>query len=420
MTDLAHSDGFLGRQPILDRAQRLFAYELLFREGGRDNYAAFADGNLASARVIANAFSELSMANALGPYQGFIKIDQGLLTSDLIEALPAHVVVLEILETVIPSPTILARCAALRAAGFALAVRVRPESPAQSRPLLELAEVIKVDLSRVAPERLSALAAELRPYGRTLLAEKVESVEQMETCRTLGFELFQGYYFARPLIIQGRRLQPSELALLRLLALLSRDADNSAVEKALKQEPALTLNLLRLTNSAGSGMTTRITSLGHAITLLGRRQLMRWLQLLLYSATPGDEHGVSPLLQLAATRGRLMELLVDRTPEAPAGGRELIDQAYLAGILSLMPVLLGCPLAVVLNELPVAPAVQGALETRVGVLGDLLTLVEALERDDTDALAAACARRPEIDAPFANACLSRALSWANNLAREAQ
>ena len=95
MTDLAHSDGFLGRQPILDRAQRLFAYELLFREGGRDNYAAFADGNLASARVIANAFSELSMANALGPYQGFIKIDQGLLTSDLIEALPARVVVLE-------------------------------------------------------------------------------------------------------------------------------------------------------------------------------------------------------------------------------------------------------------------------------------------------------------------------------------
>ena len=413
MTDLAHSDGFLGRQPILDRAQRLFAYELLFREGGRDNYAAFADGNLASARVIANAFSELSMANALGPYQGFIKIDQGLLTSDLIEALPAHVVVLEILETVIPSPTILARCAALRAAGFALAVRVRPESPAQSRPLLELAEVIKVDLSRVAPERLSALAAELRPYGRTLLAEKVESVEQMETCRTLGFELFQGYYFARPLIIQGRRLQPSELALLRLLALLSRDADNSAVEKALKQEPALTLNLLRLTNSAGSGMTTRITSLGHAITLLGRRQLMRWLQLLLYSATPGDEHGVSPLLQLAATRGRLMELLVDRCPEAPTGGRELIDQAYLTGILSLMPALLGCPLALVL-------AVQGALDAHAGVLGDLLRLVEALERDDTEALAAACARRPEIDAPFANACLSRALGWANNLAREAQ
>ena len=115
-----------------------------------------------------------------------------------------------------------------------------------------------------------------------------------------------------------------------------------------------------------------------------------------------------------------MELLVDRCPEAPTGGRELIDQAYLTGILSLMPALLGCPLALVLAELPVAPAVQGALDAHAGVLGDLLRLVEALERDDTEALAAACARRPEIDAPFANACLSRALGWANNLAREAQ
>ena len=422
MTDLAHTDGFLGRQPILDRNQQLFAYELLFRNGDTDqgNFATFADGNLASATVIAHAFSELSMASALGPYQGFVKIDRGLLFSDLIEALPAHAVVLELTDTIALTPELLQRCAALRNTGFALAVRVRPESPAQSRPLLELAEVIKVDISRVPPARLAPLVAELKPYGRTLLAEKVESIEQMAQCRELGFDLFQGYYFARPLIIQGRRLPPSELALLRLLALLSRDADNSAVEKALKQEPALTLNLLRLTNSAGSGMATRIVSLGHAITLLGRRQLMRWLQLLLYSASPDHGQGVSPLLQLAATRGRLMELLADRTPEAASGGRELIDQAYMTGILSLMPVLLGCPLSDVLAELPVAPAVQSALDARTGVLGELLSLVEALESDEASALSAATQRRPEIDAPFANACLSRALAWANNLARDAE
>ena len=418
MTDLAHCDGFLGRQPILDRVQKLYAYELLFRDSTRGNYAAFADGNLASATVIANAFSELSMANALGPYQGFIKIDRGLLFSDLIEALPTHIVVLELIESVNPTPDLLARCIALRNAGFSLAVRVRAESPEQGRALLEQAKVIKVDLSQVPAERLAALVAELRPYGRTLLAEKVESNEQMAQCRDLGFELFQGYFFARPLVIHGRRLQPSELSLLHLLALLSRDADTSVVEKALKQEPALTLNLLRLTNSAGSGLATRITSLGHAITLLGRRQLIRWLQLLLYSAKPG-EAGINPLLQLAATRGRLMELLTDRTPEAAQGGRELIDQAYMTGILSLMPTLLACPLSEVLAELPVASTVLEALEAHSGVLGDLLALVEALEDGDAITLAAASARRPEIDPAFANACLSRALTWANSLARDA-
>ena len=418
MSDHDQTSGFLGRQPILDRVQKLYAYELLFRDSQRDNFAAFEDGNLASATVIANAFSQLAMSNALGSYKGFIKIDRGLLFSDLIEALPADVVVLELLETIDPTPDLLERCAALRKAGFSLAVRVRPESPEHCPPLLELAKIIKVDLGRVSPERLGPLVAALKPYGRTLLAEKVESNAQMTQCRDLGFELFQGFFFARPLVIHGRRLQPSELALLRLLALLSRDADTSVVEKALKQEPALTLNLLRLTNSAASGMSTRIVSLNHAISLLGRRQLTRWLQLLLYSAK-SDANGVSPLLQLAATRGRLMELLTDRTPETAAGGRELVDQAYMTGLLSLMPTLLGCPLDEILSELPVAPAVQAALETRTGVLGDLLALVEALEQEDPQPLASARARRPEIDPHFANTCLSRALAWANSLSREA-
>lgn len=142
------------------------------------------------------------------------------------------------------------------------------------------------------------------------------------------------------------------------------------------------------------------------------------MQLLLYSAK-SDANGVSPLLQLAATRGRLMELLTDRTPETAAGGRELVDQAYMTGLLSLMPTLLGCPLGEVLSELPVAPAVQAALETRTGVLGDLLALVEALEQEDPQPLASARARRPEIDPHFANTCLSRALAWANSLSREA-
>lgn len=420
MSDSDLQEVFLGRQPILDRHQQLFAYELLFRSGTSEdgNFASFIDGNQATATVIANAFAEFSMASALGPYQGFIKIDQGFLFSDLINALPPHTVVLEILDSAAPTAEMLARCQQLRDAGYVLAVRERPESLDQSQPLLQLAEVIKVDISRIEPQRLTQLVNDLKPLGKTLLAEKVETHDQMQRCHDLGFDLLQGYYFARPTVIHGKRLQSSELTLLHLLGLLSQDADTAEIEKVLKQEPLLTVNLLRLTNSAGSGLATKITSLRHAITLLGRRQLLRWLQLLIYSGASEDKQPVNPLLQLAAIRGRLMELLADRTPEAKTAGRDHIDQAYMVGILSLMPTLLGCSMTEVIDQLPLAAPVLDALGQHSGFLGDLLSLVEALEREDSAVADDVLRRLPAIDAKYANNSLARALAWANNLACE--
>jgi EAL and modified HD-GYP domain-containing signal transduction protein len=257
----------------------------------------------------------------------------------------------------------------------------------------------------------------LKPLRKTLLAEKVESNEKMRLCHELGFDLFQGYYFARPAVVQGKRLQSSETALLRLLGLISQDADTAEIEAVFKQEPALTISLLRLTNSAGSGLTTKITSLRHAITLLGRRQLLRWLQLLLYSGASSSAPAVSPLLLLAATRARLMELLVDYTPEVKQQGRDLIDQAFMVGILSLMPALLGSAARETLDKLPLAAPILDALDDRLGVLGDLLALIEAIEEEAREKAAAVLPRLPGIDTARANACLARALGWANNLAR---
>jgi EAL and modified HD-GYP domain-containing signal transduction protein len=420
MPDNDLKDVFLGRQPILDRKQQLFAYELLFRSGSAEsgNFASFIDGNQATATVIINAFTEFSVANALGPYQGFIKVDHGLLFSDLIHALPPHTVVLEILDTVAQTPEMIERCEQLRQAGYVLAIRMRPESLDTEKALLRIAEVIKVDISRVEPERLKQLAPALKPLKKTLLAEKVESDAQMRLCHELGFDLFQGYYFARPTVIQGKRLQSSEVALLRLLGLISQDADTTEIEKVFKQEPVLTLNLLRLTNSAAAGMPTKITSLRHAITLLGRRQLLRWLQLLLYSGAANATSAVNPLLQLAATRGRLMELLLDRTPDVKEGGRDLIDQAFMVGILSLMPTLIGSGMSEILAQLPLARPVLDALGERRGILGDLLSLIESLENEESEKASTMLTRLPEIDATYANSCLTRALTWANNLARE--
>ena len=387
-----------------------------------DNRARVVDGDLATATVISNAFGELSLADALGPYQGFIKVDGGLLCSDLINALPPRSVVLEIVENVDATPEIVARCAQLRDAGFTFALRWREPMSQAAGALREMASVIKIDASRFGAPHLRQIVDELAPFNKMLLAEKVESHAQMQCCHELGFDLFQGYYFARPTIMRGKHLHPSEIALLRLLGLLSQDADDEAVEAAFRQAPLLTVNLLRLINSAASGMTTRVTSLHHAITLLGRRQLLRWLQLLLYSRVPQARESVNPLLQLAATRGRLMELMVVHVDDALARTRDGVDQAYMVGILSLMPTLFACSMPELLAQLPVATAVEAALCARDGTLGALLALVEALEEPplaDDNTPQALLRRLPGIDSGVANASLSAALGWANNLAREA-
>jgi len=413
MLDASSNELFLGRQPILDREQKLVAYELLFRSGTQ-NVANITDGVTATATVIANAFTELGISDALGHCRGFINVDSDFLFSDVLELLPRQSVVLEILETVPPTPDVIARCLELKAAGFTLAlddvIQVTPEY----RDLLELVEIIKVDLQPLQAGELGKLTAKLNPLNKKLLAEKVDSREQMEECQKLGYQLFQGYYFAKPTIIAGKKLNHSQLALMKLMGLLLSDADTTELEAAFKPEPGLTVNLLRMTNSVGCGCTVRITSLRHAITVLGRRQLQRWLQLLLYAS--GNGGGMdSPLLQLAATRGRLMELLAAYLRKSD---KTFADEAFMVGIMSLMPALVGLTIAEIISPLSLPDIVQEALINESGPLGDLLKITAAAEYGDPEEMRAYLALVSNLDAGTLNRCSTQALAWASSINRE--
>ena len=408
---------FLGRQPILGREQQLFAYELFFRDGliATGNRAEILDPTHATATVIANAFAELSTNDVLGPYRGFINVDRDILFSDLIEALPQQLVALEILESVKPTPEVLARCQQLHDLGFMLAADDVIEVNELSRPLLALADIIKVDIPNMEAGRLRAVVEQLKPFGKKLLAEKVETAEQLSLCQSLGFDLFQGYFFAKPTLIVGKKLNPSQLVLIRLLGLVFEDADTSAIEAAFKTEPGLTVNMLRLTNSVACGLSINVTSLRHAITILGRRQLQRWLQLLIFTTPKGGTQGVNPLLQLAATRGRVMELIAERVVPR---NREFADHSFMVGIMSLMPALLGMQMADILDQLPVAQRVKQALLDYAGQHGLMLRLVEATEQPDPLALEEPLSHLPAINSDFLGACLTQGLAWANGLGQE--
>jgi EAL and modified HD-GYP domain-containing signal transduction protein len=406
---------FIGRQPILDREHRLVAYELLFRSGGVKNEAQVQDDLGATANVINHAFAELGIEQALGPYKGFINCDESLLLSDMLEILPPDKIVLEVLETVAITPAIVERCHDLKARGFTLALDDFVNYEDKWLPLLEQIDIVKVDVLSMGETQLAAVTCTLQRRPLTLLAEKVDSREQAEMCHQLGYHLFQGYYFAKPVIIAGKKLSHSQLSLMRLLGLVLEDAETREIEGVLKHEPGLAINLMRLTNSVATGVRARITSLRHAITVLGRKQLQRWLQLLLYTNPSGGGDIAGPLLQLAATRGRFLELLAARLQP---GKRELEDRAFMTGIMSLMPTLMGMPLEEILQSVHLSGDVQQALEFKGGTLGSMLQLAEALEQGDGETCHALTERLPGANHLVVNGCLTQALAWASNIGRE--
>lgn len=418
-TNPANTLLYVGRQPILGREQQLLAFALVLQDG---MIASEGTGENVD-NPLAQAFAAPASEQPLGPYRAFIQVDRDFLLSEVIETLSPALVVLKLKAGLAPTDEVVERCRQLVAKGFVLAVHDNCDTDGEvdrAAALIQLAEIVAIDVAAADAAALAARIGQLRSGNRKLLAQNVETARQLELCQSLGFDLFQGYFFARPALNLSQKLKPAQLSLMRLLALAMEDADTSEIENAFKHEPGLTLDLLRLTNSAANGLTTRITSLRHAIAVLGRRQLQRWLQLLIYAnadsgKTAKDPHALSPLLQLAATRGRLMELLADCVQ---AGNREFADQAFMVGILSLMPTLLGMAMAEILAQLPFAQRVGLALTERSGQLGQLLTLVEATERADQDALAEAQRRMPAINARLLDSRLAQAMAWANNVGRE--
>ena len=400
---------FLGRQPILDRFERLVAYELLFRSGS-DNACAVVDNTAATTQVIHHMMGQIGMGVVLGPHRGFINVDEALLKSELIDHLSPRRVALELLECVEPSPGLLQRCRELRRMGFTIALDDFVFSE-QRLPLVSVADIVKIDLMEHDVANLEATVARLRRWPVKLLAEKVENESMARYCLELGFDLFQGYYFARPSVLRARRQDVGITALVKLLELLYLDAEIRELEKVFKRNPDLTVKLLCLANSAAAGLSSRISSVTQALLFTGRRQLQRWLQLMLFITDPTRPHP-SALMQLAVSRARLMELLVER--ECP-GDRALADRAFMTGLLSLADVLLGWSREEVANELSVAQDVADALTHQQGWLGHMLRLACHVENDERDQAVALLVGFERLSLNALTRAHLEALAWMNQV-----
>ncbi|MDD5286685.1 MAG: HDOD domain-containing protein [Desulfuromonadaceae bacterium] len=374
---------FLGRQPILDRNQEIVGYELLFRATDVD-YAEFESYSHAATSVISSAMASFGMHEVLCGKFGFINIHFGLLFSEMLELLPIGQTVLELLEMIQLDAQVLERCRELKKKGFMLALDDHQFNPA-NKDIYPVVDIIKIDILSTGMDALPDITRQLRQYPVKLLAEKVETIEQFNTCYELGFDMFQGYFFERPVVLNRNKIDVSGLAMLKLLQQLTMEDSLDQIEQTFKENPSLSYNLLRLVNSVAMGTREKIKTLRHAIIMLGVNQLRRWIQLSLFASH--DSRSINhPLLEMAAVRGRFMEIIVSKLTELPASN-EQAEEAFMVGILSLLDVLFETQMEEIVSNLNLDDNLSSALLKREGLLGKMLTLTEKLELTDFDAVA---------------------------------
>lgn len=402
-------DIYLGRQPILNRNKGLYGFELLFRSGSA-NRAVVIDDQAATCAVIVRTLSEFGIETVVERFPAFINCNAAILMSDAVHLLPAEKTVLEILETTVADEAILRRCRELKEHGYRLALDDFQGTNEMNAALMPLADIIKVDVLGMTPVQLKTVTGQAAGAKAALLAEKIESEEEFRLCLDLGYQLFQGYYFSKPQVMAGKRLSNTQTALIQLLGLVQQDAELDEMEQAFKQHPMLGIKLLRLANSAGSGSRKPLSSIANAIVVLGRRQLQRWLLLMLADDSAGSG-GQPLLLHAAAARGKFMELMVQHG----GLGVAMAESAFVTGVVSAMDVVLGMPMEQLVASLGLTQEVSRGLLAREGMLGELLDLAQAFEDENDAAVASFIASHPDSGVEMLNHAQGEALAWANQI-----
>ncbi len=411
---LNHSNHLMGRQPILNGLEEVVAYELLFRSPQSTSSAAILNSSQATSSVMLNVLSNFGAHEILGGYRGFINVDADMLMNEALELLPADMIGLELLEGIIITPGIIDRCRKLKAKGFVLALDDHRYSPAYEDLYAGVVDIVKMDLLATPLDELYQEVEQLRRYPVKLLAEKVDSRHVYLRCRRMGFELFQGYFFARPSLMQKSRMENSAGTFFRLMQQLTDDADIDEIEETFKQSPALTYKLLLLVNSVSFSAREKIRTVRHAITQVGVGHLNRWVQLAVF-ADDGGSGLNSALLDMAAVRAAFMEELARFRPQSPRLLRHAHpEQAFMVGTLSMLKDIYDVDMKTIVTNLNLSEEIQDALVNRCGDLGTLLCLAEMMESLDLDE-AAVCLGKLDITLASVIECQKKAYNWRSKL-----
>jgi EAL and modified HD-GYP domain-containing signal transduction protein len=393
------SQFLVGRQPIFDANLGVRGYELLFRDPSFPGL----NGDAMTADVLVHAGLDVGLRSLVGDKLAFVNATRAFLVGEQELPFPPSQTVVEILESVRRDPQVVAGCRQLAKSGYRLALDDYVWE--DDDPLLDLVSIVKLDVLALTPAQLAYAVDQRGGFAVELVAEKVETRQQLHDCRQLGFDLYQGYLLSRPEVVEGQALSPSRLTCLQVIEKLC-DPDTSAreVERTVQTDAALSYRFLRVAGAGASqGLFRRLSSVRDAVVLLGQRRLRAWLTLMLLDvAQPGSDE----MLHIAMTRARMAELM--------ARGLEpsLADSAYTVGLLSALQLLLQASLAQIVDSLSLSDELEDALLEHSGTLGGVLADVLAWEVGGENFQLRSGTAPADLER-----CYLQALAWATEVCR---
>jgi c-di-GMP-related signal transduction protein len=370
-------DVLVARQAIFDRDRRVHGYELLFRSAAGQNEFDGTEGGLATRQVLANSLLVIGLENLVGSKKAFVNFGRGPLLQGWHSALPPQNTVIELLENVEVDDEVLEACRELRRQGYQLALDDFVFRAGCER-LLDVADLVKIEIQSMPRPEQKVLVRSYRARGLQTLAEKVETHEQFEWARDAGYDLFQGYFFARPVIVRGRKIPAAKVHCMRLLQEAQRrELDFDRLEALILEDVSLSYQLLRYVNSPLFGISNRIRSIRQALLFFGENELRKWIALATLARTADDKPG--ELILHSLVRARFCESL------AQAGQKGSEQSAFLMGLFSLLDALIDRPIEEALSEMNLAPEIASVLNGKAPAgdrLGRLYDLARAYELAD--------------------------------------
>ena len=365
---------YIARQPIYDAQLKVVAYELLFRSGKTINEANVVDGDSATTNVIINAITEIGMDQLVGPHQAFINLTHNHILQMAEQPLPElkDRLVLEILEDIKAESSIVEAVTKLAHDGFTIALDdfIYDES---LQPLVDISNIIKIDLMALDDGELEAYVIKLADGKLKLLAEKVETQEEYDRCKELGFDYFQGYFFSKPQIIKGQSLPANKLAIMKLLAkLLDDESSTEEIAQTITQDITMSMRVLRYINSAQFGFSKEVDSIQQAIMMLGRTTIRNLANLVTMSQIENKPHELLIISMIRAKMAENIAQLVNSDKEV----------CFTTGLFSIIDTLMDNDMELLIEGLPLTENIRSALIRREGELGKILNCVLAYESGD--------------------------------------
>lgn len=408
-----HSLAYLARQPILDREGKIYAYELLFRDSPSSDTAVIASDVLATAQVLENVLNNIGLPKLIGDHKAFINCSRDMLLDNVFGLLNPRCFVLEILEDVEVDEALVKAVERYKARGFELALDdfiYNEDFLKRCEPLFPYVTYVKMDLVDNDDKALADAAKFFKAKNIKILAEKVETKACFKMRLKDGYDYFQGFFFAKPELVTGKKIDATSAAILRILLLLRTHPDLDELCDCFANNGDVAANLLRFVNSDAQYRGRDISNVRDAIVWIGMRNIQEWLMLMLYARPEmGMTPQSSPLFQNASHRAKFLEILAR---VLSGTDNDLPAKAFMAGLISRMDALVGASLESILTGSDADEDIREALLHRQGRLGTLLRLADAVEQDD-QATILVLLKELNMSSTLLNRCVNDAYTWAH-------